>query len=793
MTTKIMPHISRMTGGRGEEMYIQRKAAAFRLAIGLLCGLLVAGLVPMHDVHAAEDVVLKPSASAYARSFVAESEGQQWFLREVERLLNVQERSLNTIKSKQDLEDIVSLGFYNRGIKGKIPKAIGELSSLRYLFLGSNQLEGNMPKELFKLTKLESLDLSNNKLNGSLPKEVGALTNLRVLLLWNNGFTGPIPGEWGNLSKLENLDLAGNRLTGRIPSELSQLGKLKLLALSGNPFDPQPLPQWLDELSELQVALLWNTRLTGEIPTSYSNLRRLQVLDVSQNQLTGALPASLSGLTDMRRLAASDNRLTGTLPAGYSAMSKLTVLDMANNDLSGSIPASYGAFEQLSKLTLSGNRLGGSIPAIWQAMADLTLVDLANNQFVGHVPADLGQKEAAGVVVDLQHNYVTGPVAAGMKRQNDNFIDNAGTKQMRLKLPGYIQLRVGETVNLYERFTVIDARSNQTNSKAKLPPSAYKLSLQGLTEEEAEELIELQEDAQGLYVKLLKALPQNQAVSVVLAIAENSGSNYSRTVTSIGSEAAPSTGGGGSGGGGGGGGGGGSSSPGAPETTVPPVKPQPPVEPNPTAVTGKHERYIHGYLDGTIRPNGTLTREEVAVMLGRLIVDEVSEKEGTSSYPDVEASRWSARYIAALTEKKLMAGYPDGTFRPKAPISRAEVAVLIARMELHTKKGTALSFPDVPAAYWAASGIASVTEAGWMQGYPDRTFRPAALMTRAEFAKTINSVMGRKPDRDDIMRKGSHSFKDLSSSHWAYEQLLEAALTHTYTLQDDEHWETILP
>ena len=103
---------------------------------------------------------------------------------------------------------------YN-GLKGTIPKELGNLSNLESLLLRSNQLSG-IPPELGNLSKLTKLDLHNNKPSGSIPKELGKLSKLTYLYLNNNQLTGSIPKELGNLSKLTRLGLSGNQLSGSL-------------------------------------------------------------------------------------------------------------------------------------------------------------------------------------------------------------------------------------------------------------------------------------------------------------------------------------------------------------------------------------------------------------------------------------------------------------------------------------------------------------------------------------------------------------------------------------------------
>ena len=154
------------------------------------------------------------------------------------------------------------------GLNGRIPKELGSLANLRWLFLGQNQLTGEIPPELGRLSNLTDLVLYGNQLTGEIPPELGRLSNLRQLYLWGNGLTGEIPPELGGLSNLTWLHLSDNLLTGEIPPELGGLSNLTELGLEFN-------------------------QLTGEIPPELGGLSNLTLLWLRGNQLTGEIPPEL--------------------------------------------------------------------------------------------------------------------------------------------------------------------------------------------------------------------------------------------------------------------------------------------------------------------------------------------------------------------------------------------------------------------------------------------------------------------------------------------------------------------
>ena len=153
---------------------------------------------------------------------------------------------------------------------------------------------GLIPPELGNLTNLKKLTLGNNELTGPIPPELGNLTNLTFLSLSSNELTGPIPPELGQLTQLEILEISHNRLTGPIPSELGQLTSLLSLNLFNNELTGS-IPPELGQLTSLQRLILNNNKLTGSIPPELSQLTSLLSLYIHRNnQLTGCVPAPLA-------------------------------------------------------------------------------------------------------------------------------------------------------------------------------------------------------------------------------------------------------------------------------------------------------------------------------------------------------------------------------------------------------------------------------------------------------------------------------------------------------------------
>ena len=200
-----------------------------------------------------------------------------------------------------------------------------------------------------------------------------------------------------------------------------------------------------------------------------------------------------------------------------------------------------------------------------------------------------------------------------------------------------------------------------------------------------------------------------------------------------------------------------------------------------------HAAYISGYPDGTVGPDRTIIRAEAATMFYNLL----SDKSGTArTFADVPMNQWYANAVTTLAGMGVINGYPDGTFKPDAPITRAEF-VTMATNFAKADKGTACSFADVPENMWYYGAIAGATENGWISGYPDGTFGPDRYITRAEVTSVINRMENRAADMMFIVENLNdlRTFSDLPFQHWAYGSMMEAANGHDYTREQENTYE----
>lgn len=204
--------------------------------------------------------------------------------------------------------------------------------------------------------------------------------------------------------------------------------------------------------------------------------------------------------------------------------------------------------------------------------------------------------------------------------------------------------------------------------------------------------------------------------------------------------------------------------------------------------TDKHNAFLSGYPDGSFLADKNMTRAEVAQMFYALLLDK--NVTITKSFSDVPTDAWYAKAVNTLSSLGMLGGYPDGTFRPDAPITRAEFAA-IALAFAYDPASASCSYTDVSANAWYYTYVAQATTYGWIGGYPDGSFRPNNSITRAEVAVIVNNMLGRDADESYINRNADElvSFVDLSKNHWAYYTIMESTNSHDYTASSNgESW-----
>lgn len=217
----------------------------------------------------------------------------------------------------------------------------------------------------------------------------------------------------------------------------------------------------------------------------------------------------------------------------------------------------------------------------------------------------------------------------------------------------------------------------------------------------------------------------------------------------------------------------------------------------PTGLNGDdHFAYIVGYTNGNVEPNGNITRAEVATIFFRLLTEEVRTANSTqsNSLSDVTRGQWFNHAVSTLSSMGIVKGHNDGTFAPNAPITRAEFAAITARFD-DKNTDTSSKFTDI-ASHWAKNEIGIAVNKGWINGYPDGTFRPNQYITRAEAMTLVNRVLNRLPENSSDLLDSMIKWPDNSdASAWYYLAVQEATNSHAYSdkSKDDkyEKWTTI--
>ena len=217
----------------------------------------------------------------------------------------------------------------------------------------------------------------------------------------------------------------------------------------------------------------------------------------------------------------------------------------------------------------------------------------------------------------------------------------------------------------------------------------------------------------------------------------------------------------------------------------------------PTGLNGDdHFAYIVGYPNGNVEPNGNITRAEVATIFFRLLTEKVRTANSTqsNSLSDVTRGQWFNHAGSTLSSMGIVKGHNDGTFAPNAPITRAEFAAIAARFD-DKNTDTSSKFTDI-ASHWAKNEIGIAANKGWINGYPDGTFRPNQYITRAEAMALVNRVLNRLPENSSDLLDSMIKWPDNSdASAWYYLAVQEATNSHAYSdkSKDDkyEKWTTI--
>ncbi|GFS40806.1 hypothetical protein Acr_00g0070660 [Actinidia rufa] len=359
---------------------------------------------------------------------------------------------LTELTTLRNLE-LLNLGY--NAITGEIPPSVSDLTSLKVLSFGSNELNGSWPVEGFcKLKNLEELDASSNGLEGKLHPCLNNLTSLRLLELSENNFRGTIPSSFfGSLRSLEYVSLSENHFEGFFSlSSLANNSKLEVFELesyNNHLRIEMENPRWFPPF-QLKIFHITNCTInepSAKMPSFLRHQYDLRIVDLGYNNLTGKFPSwLLANNTKLEYLSLVDNSLTGLLdfhPDSYNI--HLRWLDASLNFLYGQLPSYIGSvFPNLSSLNISQNMLedtsyqfkshkvivfvldnnnftGELSPGLLNS--NLVFLDISNNGVSGNIPSWIGNFPRLRSLV-LSNNSLEGPLPVGFCKMNEiRFVD----------------------------------------------------------------------------------------------------------------------------------------------------------------------------------------------------------------------------------------------------------------------------------------------------------------------------------------------------------------------------------
>ena len=230
----------------------------------------------------------------------------------------------------------------------------------------------------------------------------------------------------------------------------------------------------------------------------------------------------------------------------------------------------------------------------------------------------------------------------------------------------------------------------------------------------------------------------------------------------------------------------------------PETKPTPGTKPNDPTHTGianwlrtdKHTTSMTGYGNGLFGPEDKVTRAQVAQIFYRLLKD--NNVKITVNFTDVPDDAWYATAVNTLGSLGIVGGIGDGRFDPDRPITRAEFCVIATRFA-KVVSTVENPFSDINAQDWYYTAVTTAASYDWVTGMGDGTFRPYDVITRAQAATIINRMLGAAADRAFVDKYVPNPYKDVSTTHWAYYQIIEASVAHDhgYDAEGVEIWNSL--
>lgn len=335
----------------------------------------------------------------------------------------------------------------NLRISGTISTAISQLTNLEYLYIYGAQLTGTVPSFIGDMTKLQAVVIGSNYLNGTMPSSLSKLYGLRYLVVGACSLTGTMPDAVGNLSSLFALSMNSNNFGGTLPESWAALRKLGLFYVYNNRLTGT-IPTVYGNMHNLRVFISHGNMLTGHIPSELSNLRNLSDMNLAHNLLSSSIPTEIGGMS-LGLLEISDNQLTGALPSELGKLSKLGILNATQNAFHGILPSQMGKLRQLAYLNIQSNHFSGSLSDALASLTNLKFIDLSHNLFSGSIPTWI-DKLVSVETIDVRNNSFSGsiPTTIGKLHQTLKYVDFS-FNSMRGSLPSeFYQLTSLQYMNM---------------------------------------------------------------------------------------------------------------------------------------------------------------------------------------------------------------------------------------------------------------------------------------------------------------------------------------------------------
>jgi len=309
-----------------------------------------------------------------------------------------------------DFDSIAEIDINHMNIKGTLVPEIFLIPKLMKFSAWTNEFTGPIPSAIGLAKDLEVLDMEFNQFSGTIPEEIYGLRNLRKMWLGSNKLTGTLSNKVSQLKFLQNIHVYVNQLTGTIPKGLFSLEFLDDIDLIINKFEGTfPYEAYENPSSVLHYVGISDNNLEGSIPSTISNLKKLEAFHISKNKFTGSIPEEIGECKLLREMRIFENELTGTIPEAFYNLPNLEDVSFSQNRFEGTISSSIGKLSSLRSFWAHRNDFSGTLPSTVGNLTELRELYLHKNNFIGQIPEDFGDIDTLWKLY-LWGNKLSGPI-----------------------------------------------------------------------------------------------------------------------------------------------------------------------------------------------------------------------------------------------------------------------------------------------------------------------------------------------------------------------------------------------